>query len=183
MTTKICVDCKKEYPISEFKHGRKSGKNGSAKCIHCLNRQRNLWRIKTNKEGDRKYNKTPKGYLVRTYRNMKSRVSGVYKRSMWIYYGKEILDKNVFYDWSLNDKEFNRLYEEWVKCNYDTKLSPSVDRIDPDGGYTLENIRWLTQSENSKKQRKENHKRVGCYSNDPLDICNHCTCWKKTYKK
>lgn len=96
------------------------------------------------------YEKTLYGYLVRTYRNMKSRVNGVHKKKAHLYKGKNILDKEYFYNWSLSDKDYNKLHTEWVVSGYNHKLSPSIDRIDSNLGYTKDNIRWITHSENSR---------------------------------
>ena len=96
------------------------------------------------------YEKTVSGYLVRTYRNMLSRVSGVQKAKAHLYQGKEILSKEEFYKWSLADTMYNELYHLWVVSGYNRKLSPSIDRVDTTKGYTRGNIRWLTHSENSR---------------------------------
>lgn len=102
------------------------------------------------KEYYKKYEKTVSGFLMRVYRNMLSRVSGVQKLKAHLYIGKEILSKEEFYNWSKNSIEFNNLYNIWKLNNYDRKLTPSVDRIDSSKGYTLENMRWITHSENSR---------------------------------
>lgn len=95
------------------------------------------------------YERTKKGKIMRTYRNMKSRVSGVLSKKSHLYEGLDLLQKEEFYDWSLNDSSFNNLYEDWVASGYSRKLSPSIDRLDTSKGYTADNIRWITQSDNS----------------------------------
>lgn len=97
----------------------------------------------------KKYEKTKKGKLVRTYRNMYSRVKGILKPKAHLYADLPILDKEVFYGWALNDEAYNTLHDEWVASDYCRKLSPSIDRIDTEKGYVMGNIRWLTHSENS----------------------------------
>ncbi len=47
-------------------------------------------------------------------------------------------------------------YYEWCRQNVAdiiSKRRPSIDRIDPDGDYSLDNIRVLELSENSKRRR------------------------------
>lgn len=100
------------------------------------------------------YFETQKGKLVRTYRNMKSRVEGILKKKSHLYEGLPILNKEVFYDWALSNKEYNMLFEEWEKSNYNLKLSPSIDRIDPLKGYTLCNMRWVSFQENCSNIRR-----------------------------
>lgn len=98
----------------------------------------------------KRYEKTISGKLMRTYKNMFHRVTGVVERGSHRYEGLPILSKEDFYSWSKQDPGFLYLYETWVNSNYDRKLSPSVDRIDTGKGYVLGNIRWITHSENSR---------------------------------
>jgi hypothetical protein len=86
---------------------------------------------------------------------MKSRIYGIQKAKAHLYEGKFLLNKEEFYEWALSHKEYKRLHNNWVKSGYDRKLCPTVDRINSSEGYTKDNIRWLTHSENS---------RLGCLS-------------------
>ena len=105
-----------------------------------------------NKNADTlKYEKTKKGFLMRTYRNMLSRTSGTQKTKAHLYYGLELLNKNVFYSWALDSPEFNKLFKSWENDYYNRRLTPSIDRINSTKGYILDNVQWLTHSENSKK--------------------------------
>lgn len=108
-------------------------------------------REKTGNAATKKYERTKKGKLMRTYRNMQSRVCGVQKQFSHLYEGKEILTREEFYEWSLSDPSFNRVYEAWVLSGYEKKLAPSIDRIDSRKGYTISNMEWVTHSENSKR--------------------------------
>lgn len=117
--------------------------------------QKNQWQRKYRKENGNqstnKYEKTVDGFLVRKYRNMLSRVTGIQKLKAHLYKGKTLLDKEVFYEWSKQNKTFKKLFKEWEKSLYNRKLCPSVDRIDSSKGYTLENMEWVTHSENSRR--------------------------------
>lgn len=115
-----------------------------------LQRQRE-YRLLTNNAITKKYEKTKKGKLMRMYRNMQSRVSGIQKKKAHLYAGKEILNRDDFYEWALSSRDFHDLFERWENSGYDRKLSPTVDRIDPNFGYTIENMQWLTHSENSRR--------------------------------
>lgn len=114
-----------------------------------LQKQRE-YRKRTNNVVTKRYEKTIKGLLVRTYQNMKSRVNGTLKKKAHLYKGLPILTKEAFKEWALNDPTFNKLYNDWVISNYDRKLSPSINRIDSSKGYLLDNIEWITHSENSR---------------------------------
>ena len=81
---------------------------------------------------------------------MMSRVTGVLKNKSHLYEGKEILDKNEFYEWSLNNEEFIRLFQNYIESGFSIKQAPSIDRIDSSKGYTKCNMRWITHSENSR---------------------------------
>lgn len=107
------------------------------------------YRRKNKNYSTKKYERSKKGKLMRTYRNMESRVKGILKKKEHLYGGLPLLEREEFYEWSLGDEHFNSLYDDWVKSDYDLKLSPSIDRKDTSEGYTKDNIRWVTHSENS----------------------------------
>jgi hypothetical protein len=116
------------------------------------NRRKKLGNVWTHK-----YEKTPNGFLMRKYRNMQSRVTGVQKLELHLYGGLPILDRESFYEWAKSHETFWKMFKIWTNSNYDRKLCPTVDRIDPRKGYELSNMQWLTHSENSARTRN-NHK-------------------------
>jgi hypothetical protein len=96
-----------------------------------------------------------RGFLMRAYRNMQSRVNGVQYLKRHLYEGKELLERAAFYEWSLGSAEFHRLFDEWTASGHERRLCPSVDRIDSRIGYVLSNMRWVQFTENCKNiQRK-----------------------------
>lgn len=107
------------------------------------------YRKKTGNKHTKAYEKSPKGFLMRAYRNMQSRVTGVQKKSIHLYAGLDLLPREDFYTWAWDNAEFWRLFKRWTLSGYDRKLTPSVNRIDTYKGYTLGNIEWLTHSVNS----------------------------------
>ena len=118
------------------------------------NEYRREWRKRTNNSSTKKYEKTPNGFLMRLYRNMKSRVHGIQKVKHHLYQGKELLNKQEFYSWAKDSKDFWKIYNAWVESDYDRKLTPSVDRKNTKIGYVTENMEWVTHSENSKRGGK-----------------------------
>lgn len=108
------------------------------------------YRAKTNNASTHKYEKSVNGFLMRLYRNMTERVDGTQRKKKHLYYGKSILPKEEFYKYAKNSKEFNKMFKVWENSNYNRKLTPTIDRINVDLGYELDNMRWLTHSENSK---------------------------------
>ena len=109
------------------------------------------YRKRTGNACTAKYEKTHKGFLMRLYRNMQSRVTGVQKKKHHLYKGIYLLPREEFYGWAGESEEFFRLFMIWKDNGYDRKLTPTVDRIDSDGGYELSNMEWVTHSENSRR--------------------------------
>lgn len=115
-----------------------------------INAYQRLQRKLSGNVHTKKYEKTIPGFLMRCYRNMQSRITGVQSKKWHLYRGLSLLSRDSFYAWSRNDWEFYRLWIDWVKSGYDRKLTPSINRIDPGRGYEIGNIEWLTHSENSR---------------------------------
>lgn len=108
-------------------------------------------RIANNNLYTKKYEKTKKGFLMRVYRNMQSRINGNQKIKFHLYEGKSLLDKEDFYKWALNNQTFHKLFAVWEESYYDRHLTPTVDRINSSKGYELDNMEWITHSENSRR--------------------------------
>jgi hypothetical protein len=130
-------------------------------CKKCSNLRQKINRNLNNYKDTKKYEKSKKGFLIRLYRNMKSRIVGIQHKKHHLYKNKELLDKLEFYNWALNNNDFHILFNNWEISGYTRKLTPSVDRIDSKIGYIITNMEWVTHSENSrrgaiaKKQIKE----------------------------
>jgi hypothetical protein len=124
--------------------------------------QKNTWqrayrKLRGNSD-THKYEKTIQGFLMRKYRNMQSRVTGIQKLKAHLYKNKTLLPRDKFYEWAVNQDKFHHLWAIWVNSNYDRKLCPSVDRLDSSKGYTLGNMEWVTHSENSRRGSINQHK-------------------------
>jgi len=115
-----------------------------------LQKQRE-YRARIGNATTNKYERTKGGKLMRIYRNMESRVTGVQKQKHHLYAGKYLLPREEFYSWAESCPEFDRLYSEWMASGCQRKLAPSVDRIDSSQGYFVGNMEWVTHSENSRR--------------------------------
>lgn len=109
------------------------------------------YRQRTGNAVTKRYEKTPNGFLMRLYRNMTSRITGIQKKKHQLYKDKGLIDKQSFYDWAKSQDEFWILFDEWERSGYNRKLTPSVDRIDSSKGYIIGNMEWVTHSENSRR--------------------------------
>lgn len=110
----------------------------------------------------KRYEKTKKGFLMRKYHHMRGRIEGHdYYPGAYMWAGKELLPKETFYEWAMANKDFHRLWTAWERSGYDRKLCPSVDRIDGNIGYTLENIRFVTFSKNCRLGWENRAKKEG----------------------
>lgn len=126
------------------------------------------YRKRTNNACTAKYEKTKRGFLMRCYRNMLSRITGVQVAKYHLYEGKRLdFTKQEFYEFSLGSDVFNKLFAEWELSEYNRKLTPSVDRINSAKGYSFDNIEWVTHSENSARSSAQRRKKNTLYSRCP----------------
>lgn len=147
---RVCTKCGEFKQWSHFNKGS-AYNNKTSRCNMCRAVKRKETPPEKLREYCNRYEKTVYGFLMRAYRNMKSRVEGVQKQKDHLYKGKEILNKEDFYRFSMFDKSFIDLFSNYVLSGYERKLCPSPDRVDSSKGYTIENIEWVTLSENSKR--------------------------------
>ena len=105
----------------------------------------------------KQYEKTKPGFLMRLYRNMKSRVTGVQHLKHHLYKEKELFDKDAFYLWAQEQPKFHELFDAYVESEYQRKLAPSVDRVDSSKGYSFDNVEWVTMQENSRRGAVSRH--------------------------
>lgn len=157
----ICNKCNKEFKLIYLKqesnfafiYRQENGKLFKGKsCNECRCKyQRDIWPNGRKKASIQNYEKSPQGFLMRLYRNMKSRINGVQKQKKHLYAGKYLLPKEQFYEWAKNNQKFAELYATYVASGYERKLAPSVDRIDSEKGYEIDNMEFVTMSENSRR--------------------------------
>lgn len=157
----ICNKCNKEFKLNLIGQGQNFAfiyrqENGKIflgkRCNECRCKyHRDKWPDGTKKASIHEYEKTPQGFLMRLYRNMKSRISGVQKQKHHLYKNKSIITKQEFYEWAKNNNDYPDLFINYVLSDFDRKLAPSVDRIDSEKGYEISNMRFVTMSENSSR--------------------------------
>jgi hypothetical protein len=57
-------------------------------------------------------------------------------------------DKVELFEWITSQSNFETIYNDWVKSNYESDLRPSCDRLDNSIGYSFDNIELITWKEN-----------------------------------
>ena len=176
MDKKRCSGCQKLLDINEFYVHRnrcKACKALDAKAYYEKNRhkiqltqtkykQKNRAKLKEKQKQYRqnnrdkinaynnKWHRTYYGYACDLYYGITSRM----KHDPYYKNRKRYFTKEAFLKWIFANPNYKRLHTQWVEYEYEFKYSPSVDRVDNDGHYTLENIQIITISENSSKPKK-----------------------------
>jgi len=89
------------------------------------------------------FEKTPKGYLMRMYNNMRRHNKG------------SLPDRQAFYDWALNDATFNHLFQNWKLNGCDRRLAPSINRLNKARGYEMDNIQFTTWANHNSRKRDQ----------------------------
>lgn len=93
------------------------------------------------------YQKTKKGLVSKIY--AKQRTASKMRNHLMPDYNLIDLRK-----WVFSQPNFGKLYDNWVKSNYNKWLVPSYDRLKDCNPYTLNNLRLVTWQKNRDKQAK-----------------------------
>lgn len=105
------------------------------------------------------YKIDPKKFLQKLYQNMLYRTKGKSTRTPYLYKGLSICSKDEFLIWASNSHRFKSLYNEWTDSGFDCKLTPSVNRIDSSEGYIINNVEWVTASQNYSMANSAKYKK------------------------
>lgn len=136
---KTCKKCKIEKDLDCFYKQKKGAMGRHSFCKLCHGE--NVYML------NRRYDICVK----RLYRGMVKRC----KNDIY-YVDIEVKFTMEWFEAWIETSNFKGIHEEWVVSCYDTKLSPTVDRIDRGRGYEKDNIQILTMSDNCKKARVDN---------------------------
>lgn len=151
MDNRICKKCGELKPLTVFPKHKDCAAGRAWICRQCVNANQRVRRAADGNADTKRYEKTPNGFLMRVYRNMQSRVTGVQRLKAHLYLGKSLLPREQFREWAHDQYQFWLLFDAYEKAGYDRKLAPTVDRIDSSKGYEVGNMEWVTHSENSRR--------------------------------
>ena len=147
---KGCYYCGNIKPITEFNKNKSKPSGHCDECKECkkvldLNYRRSEVGLLTKIYGTQKRKSMQRGHPLPSY----SKVQLI-----------EFMYKN----------NYIKLYNTWVSSGYNINLVPSIDRVNRNLPYTLENIQLVTWEFNNQKGREESKeaysKRVQQYSRD-----------------
>ncbi len=110
---------------------------GFNKCSACL---RN-WKRKNK----------PSFYLGTCYSEI-SRRTKTFLKTHPNYYGLEKCTREEFISKFKNDRNFLKQWNIWKENDFKRGFAPSIDRIDSNKGYTLDNLQFLSNIENARKE-------------------------------
>lgn len=90
-----------------------------------------------------KYRRSIGGLVTRMYNNMcrSAKLSG-----------KKLVCRAEFREFAMANCQLQGLHREWVESDYCSKLTPTLERIDPYDGYICCNIWFVTKSEAARNK-------------------------------
>ena len=122
-------------------------------------RRKHKKRIATIKKAQ--YSKKRKDILCRQRKKRRTKIG----RITTIYCGQNqrmgtSYSLNQLTEWVVKQKKYHIMWKKWKESGYKNNLSPSIDRIDNQKGYSLDNIQLMTWKENNTKGRLEYSKKI-----------------------
>ena len=138
--TKKCKTCKTEKPLQDFSASAANAGGFAHSCKSCV--------CLRNKQ----YWQSPKGRISYIYSTQRAN-SKVRNHPLPDY------SKAELFDWAIK-QGLHQLIADWKAAGFPKELAPSVDRLNNDQGYSLNNIRlvrWKDNNEQMYLSRKIGH--------------------------
>ena len=148
---KQCAECKLVLPYMDF-HKAASCKDGyRTRCKQCY----------TNK-----YHRGTLERVVSKIYSQQIRSSITRKHPLPSYSYNELVD------WVRKQPTWNQLYNNWIQSNYETMLTPSIDRLDSLLPYALDNIRLVSWKVNHQQANEDVYHGVDTRTLKPVRAIN-----------
>lgn len=132
---KRCIRCDSEKEDEFFSSSKTQYDGLTSMCKECDSKRK------------RDKSKTSLGLIAGIYRGQKQRQE--------VRYSVETLAIFI-----LTNKLFYKMMDEWKSSDYDKMLTPSIDRIDPNGIYEISNIHLVTWGVNKYKGYSDRKKGI-----------------------
>jgi hypothetical protein len=133
--TRVCCSCHQEKSVEDFnRHIVRGDYQGNCRVCSSIH--------------NKNYRHSKEGLLTFMYNKIKYRVSKQYT-------GIELhFSKAEFVKFAENSEHYSKLYNIWSLNNFLQAYVPTVDRKNSNGHYSLDNIQFLSQRDNSSKAAK-----------------------------
>lgn len=155
---KTCSQCGVSKELTEFYGAPKNKDKLHKLCKKCY--IANMLAFQATSENYRTYQHDRRYYNIKwiyghRYNMLRNRATGYYKNKKHSSIGKPVLTREEYDQWCKeNETIFMKIHKAWEKSGFKKALAPTIDRINNNGGYTPENMQWLTMSDNTKKGTK-----------------------------
>lgn len=129
---KVCSKCHTPKQKEEFYKDKRDKSGLTCACKKCTD------------ERKKKYNHTINGLITSIYSRQKAHSKR--RGHLPPQYTKQELKV-----WILNNNKFETLFNNWKSSGFNKNLRPSIDRLEDEIGYNLDNIQLVKWEENYKK--------------------------------
>jgi len=150
---KICSKCKTGKPITSFHKDKRTTDGCYSACRVCHNKYKRVgYYSRLRKE--KKENPSPSTVARLAMLGMRSRTNARTAKPCYKEVSVTLNLEELESFFSVNWKEYKKMHREYERSGFSRKYVPSIDRIDPKQGYSIDNIQILPFYANAKRSQK-----------------------------